>query len=107
MILKLLKKILIKDKLKILFFLFIFSTSLQNHSNANIIQNIEIDGNVRIPNETIISFLSLENNQQIDSEKINEITKTLYESNFFSNVSIEFKMINYLYSSLKILLFKK
>jgi len=91
MILKLLKKILIKDKLKILFFLFIFSTSLQNHSNANIIQNIEIDGNVRIPNETIISFLSLENNQQIDSEKINEITKTLYESNFFSNVSIEFK----------------
>ena len=91
MILKFLKKLLIKDKLKILFFLFIFSTSLQNYSNANIIQNIEIDGNVRIPNETIISFLSLENNQQIDSEKINEITKTLYESNFFSNVSIEFK----------------
>jgi len=91
MILKLLKKLLIKDKLKILFFLFIFSTSLQNYSNANIIQNIEIDGNVRIPNETIISFLSLENNQQFDSEKINEITKTLYESNFFSNVSIEFK----------------
>ena len=91
MILKLLKKILIKDKLKILFFLFIFSTSLQNHSNANIIQNIEIDGNVRISNETITSFLSLENNQQFDSEKINEITKILYESNFFSNVSIEFK----------------
>ena len=91
MILKLLKKLLIKDKLKILFFLFIFSTSLQNYSNANIIQNIEIDGNVRISNETIISFLSLENNQQFDSEKINEITKILYESNFFSNVSIEFK----------------
>ena len=62
-------------------------------SYAEIIKNIEILGNERIPDETIKMFSGVKINDDIDQQNLNEILKNLYESNFFKNVSSNLKGI--------------
>ena len=57
-------------------------------SYAEIIKNIEILGNERIPDETIKMFSGVQINDDVDQQNLNEILKNLYETNFFKNVSI-------------------
>ena len=76
---------------KYLFFtitiLFLFSTV----SYANTIKNIIIKGNERISNETIKVFSSIKVGDEIDTDKINQIIKNLYDSNFFENISANYE----------------
>ena len=68
---------------------FIFSLFLIfSSSNAEIIKNIEIKGNERIPDETILMFSGVKINENLDDIQINSLLKNLYNSNFFKNVSI-------------------
>ena len=60
------------------------------HANSEIIKNIEIVGNERIPDETILMFSDIQIDDKIDNENLNKILKNLYESNFFENVSVSF-----------------
>ncbi len=60
------------------------------HANSEIIKNIEIVGNERIPDETILMFADIQIDDKIDNENLNKILKNLYESNFFENVSVSF-----------------
>ena len=60
------------------------------YANNKIINQIKIEGNERIPKETIILFSNIKINDKIDDEKINDILKDLYDSNFFENISIKF-----------------
>ena len=69
----------------ILFFVIFFNT----YSFSQIINNIIINGNERIPNETILMFSTAKINENIDSNRMNEILKNLYDSNFFKDVSIK------------------
>ena len=63
-----------------------------NIANSNeIIKNIEIYGNERISKDTIILFSKIEKNQNIKENKINEILKNLYDTNFFENITINFE----------------
>ena len=62
----------------ILFFVIFFNT----YSFSQIINNIIINGNERIPNETILMFSTAKINENIDSNRMNEILKNLYDSNF-------------------------
>ncbi len=55
------------------------------------IQNIEIVGNDRISEETILMFSGIEKNQNINENTINDIIKNLYETNFFNNINITLK----------------
>ncbi len=71
---------------KIFIFLFFFSHS----TFAEVIKNIEINGNQRISNETIVMFSGVNVNDNINNNQLNDILKNLYESNFFENVSIDF-----------------
>ena len=57
------------------------------HSYSETIKNIEISGNERIPDETIKMFSGVQINEDINQQNLNEILKSLYESNFFKNVS--------------------
>ena len=60
------------------------------HANSETIKNIEIVGNERIPDETILMFSDVQIDDKIDNENLNKILKNLYETNFFENVSVSF-----------------
>ena len=74
--------------LVLIFNLVIFST---NSSYADKIKSIDVVGNERITDETVIGFLSVKIGDNISSEDINLITKDLYNTNFFENVSVSYK----------------
>jgi outer membrane protein insertion porin family len=77
-------KILLKSIFLILFF---FSSNVF----SEIINKIEIIGNDRISEETIKLFIKVELEDEINDVKLNEILKDLYETDFFSDISVNFK----------------
>ena len=74
-----LKKLLIFN----IFYLFLFF----NISNAEIVNKIVINGNERVSDETIIVFSAVKLGDTINAEKLNQIVNSLYDSNFFDNIS--------------------
>jgi outer membrane protein insertion porin family len=81
------------SKLKKFNFLFITISlflNLFSYTYADVINEIEINGNQRISSETIISLMPKKLGDDLDEFQINELTKSLYETNFFSNISIKF-----------------
>ena len=56
--------------------------------NAEIISEIQINGNERIANETILMFSKINIGDDINEKKLNEKLKNLYDTNFFKNVTI-------------------
>ncbi|WP_440614441.1 outer membrane protein assembly factor BamA [Candidatus Pelagibacter sp. HIMB1748] len=69
--------------------LIILSLNIKN-VYANNFESIEISGNDRISNDTILMFANIEEQKKIDQNYLNEILKNVYESNFFNNVEVEF-----------------
>ena len=59
--------------------------------NGEIIKNIEISGNERIADETILMFSKINVGSEVDEQTANEILKNLYDTNFFKNVSVFLK----------------
>ena len=76
--------------MKKLFFIFAFIILFTTDINSEIIKNIEISGNVRISDETIILFSEIKKNQDLKNENLNLIIKKLYTTNFFSDINIAF-----------------
>ena len=76
-------------KKTLIYFVFLFF--LNNLAFSEIVEKIEITGNERISNATIEMFSEISINDQIDSKKLNEILKNLYNSNYFKNVSLDYK----------------
>ena len=74
--------------MKKLIFLFVLFTTL---ASSEVVENIEISGNKRITNETIILFGSIEIDADYNNQKINNFLKNLYKTEFFENVSITLK----------------
>ncbi len=68
----------------------IFTLLFNSLAVADIIKDIKINGNERIPDETILMFADINENDEINDEKINNILKDLYDSNFFNNVSVSY-----------------
>src|SRR6056300_316276 len=67
-----------------------FCLFLIQNLNAENLKKIEITGNIRISDETIITFLPLKIGDTINELSINEITKDLYSTNFFSDIDVKF-----------------
>jgi outer membrane protein insertion porin family len=67
------------------FILFIFLTCLAKTEEFN---NILINGNERVSEETILVFSDLSNKNFLDENSINDVLKKLYDSGFFNNISI-------------------
>ena len=75
---------------RILLFLSAFLILLITPSTAEIINKFKIDGNERIPNETIVMFSGVNIGEDINSSDLNMILKRIYDSNFFEDVKISF-----------------
>ena len=77
----LLKKILLT------FFLLLF---INQPANTEIIKKIEIIGNDRLAEETIILFSELNVNDDIYSEDLNNAFKKMYETDYFKDIKVSF-----------------
>ena len=77
-------KILTLTSAKILFISFF----LTSNALTDIVKKIQISGNERIANETIIMFAKIQSISDVNEDDLNRILKDLYDTNFFKNVSI-------------------
>ena len=55
---------------------------------SEIINKVEIKNNNRITKETILVFSNIELGKDYNSNDLNQIIKDLYETNFFSDLSL-------------------
>jgi outer membrane protein insertion porin family len=79
-----------KNYLKLFFLSLNILLLLSSFSKSESIQNIKITGNQRLADQTIISFLPYKINDKISSNEINIITKELFKTNFFKDVTVKF-----------------
>ena len=75
------------SKILIIIFLIFFNFKF---AFAEIIKEIKIFGNERIPIETILMFADVKKKDLINDIKANKILKDLYKSNFFEDVSVKY-----------------
>ncbi len=73
--------------LQITFLFFLFT----GYSLSDVIKDFNIEGNVRVADETIIMFSNLEIGEQITQKKLNNALKDLYYTNYFKSVEINSK----------------
>ena len=59
-------------------------------ASSEVVKKIEINGNDRISDQTILMFSKISENQNIEDSDINSVLKNLYESNFFKDVKVNF-----------------
>ena len=74
----------VKLYFKVYFILIFFSNAV----NAQIINNININGNKRISEKTIEIFSKINLGQDYNKDKLNEIFKNLYNTDFFETIEI-------------------
>jgi len=72
------------------FYLFLILALLPINLHAEILKKVEVYGNERIVKETIIVYGDIKENKDYTQEDIDNIIKNLYETKFFSKVSINF-----------------
>ena len=72
-------------KLVLIIFLLFSSNAFSKSLNK-----IEIFGNERISKETIKLFINVDLNDEISENKLNDILKNLYDTNFFKDVVVKF-----------------
>ena len=58
---------------------------------SEIVKQIEINGNERVSDETIIMFSKISINDDLESQDLNNIIKNIFKSNFFNDVFVSFK----------------
>ena len=71
--------------IKSLFIIFLTISS----SLAEILNEVEINGNQRISEETIIMLGQIKKNVDYDNDKLNNILKNLYSTNFFNDIQLK------------------
>ncbi len=73
-------------KVTFIFFIILFKI---NNLYAEIIEEIQINGNQRISDKTIILFSKAKINSMASEENLNFYLKNLYETDFFNDVSVK------------------
>ena len=72
--------------IKIIFFIFIFNTSV----HSEIVNRVEINGNQRVSEETVKVYGGITSGKKDYSKgDLDNILKNIYETNFFENVTVE------------------
>ena len=59
--------------------------------NSAIIKKIEIIGNDRVSDQTIIVYGDIKINEDVNEQKLNQILNDLYSTDFFEDVKIQIK----------------
>ena len=78
-------KVLYKINLFVIFYFFLFTHT----ATAEIVKEINIEGNQRISTETIKMFTGVSVNDDLSESDLNKILKELYQTNFFDLVSVK------------------
>ncbi len=76
---------------KLLVSIFSFYILCTANSFSEVVNNVEVKGNERIAAETIMIFGDVSVGKNYEREDINLLIKKLYDSTFFSNISVELK----------------
>jgi len=76
---------------KIFISIVLFFTFLNSHSYSETVKKIEVLGNDRISLETIKIFADISVGKNYEISDVNSIIKKLYDTTFFSNISVELK----------------
>ena len=79
---------------KLIYKIFIISLLFVAPTRSQEFDNILINGNIRISNETILVFSEIPNEKFLDEYSINSILKNLYNSGFFKDVSVKIENKN-------------
>lgn len=80
---------MIKRVLKNFIGIVIISFLVSNLANGEIIKKIEISGNERIPNETILMLSTVKVGDIVTEKKLNNLIIDLYKTDFFNNISVK------------------
>ena len=80
MIFRSMKKALLQS---VFFFIFIITISY-----AEIVKEVKVVGNLRVSSETIVLFGDIKVNEDSNAKKINELSRQLYDTDFFSYLEI-------------------
>ena len=75
---------------KIFIFIILFLGIFNSFSNSATIKKLEVTGNNRISAETIMVFGDIELGKDYEKSDINSLIKKLYDTNFFSNITVSF-----------------
>ena len=75
-----------QKKLFLLLFIFFPICSI---SFAEIVKDIQIKGNNRVSDETIVMFSNINIGDDVNNDDLNEILKKVYDSNFFKDVKVK------------------
>ena len=75
---------------KLLYFTLMLVSILIQTVFADVIKKININGSERVSKETIKMFSGVLEGDDLSSSELNKIVKSLYETNFFENISIKF-----------------
>ena len=73
----------------LIFLILIFFDVSISFSNDYLVKKIEILGNKRIPTSFITNLTNKYLNEKVTDEEINLITKSLYQSDFFDEISVK------------------
>ncbi len=69
--------------------LFVSVIILNTKIHAEIVKKIEINGNERISDETILMFSQVKKNDNVNTNDINNILIKLYQTNYFEDVKVK------------------
>ena len=73
----------------LIFVIILYLNTSISFSNDYLIKKVEITGNKRIPRSYITNITNRYVNKKITDEDINIITKDLYQSDFFDDISVK------------------
>ena len=76
---------------KIFFTIILFFTFFNVNSYSEVVNKVDVKGNDRISLETIVVFGDITIGKNYEASDINLLIKKLYETTYFSNISIELK----------------
>ena len=74
--------------IKLLFKILILNIFIMSHSLSEIIKSIDVKGNQRISDETILVLGDIELDKDYNANDLNSIIKKLYESDFFEDINV-------------------
>ena len=77
-------------KKKISFLIIIFFT-ISSTSFSEIVKDIKVKGNDRVSDKSIEMFSNIKIGDDVDQDKLNQILKDIYNSDFFEDVKVNFK----------------
>ena len=79
---------------KLIFIIFVIFVSLTLPTRSDEFNNILVNGNERISDETILLFSELSDEKFLSEKSINDILKKIYQSGFFNDVTIKIENRN-------------